>query len=293
MLGCLFFGLSSMAQTLSFYDLFQELSLPIHLINEKPDKELETTPLGTKSRTIQLENNQFFTKYTLYYDDLNELTTIEYDMKKSGTNKQFPILLEILQYNFPGPYRIGGGNKVSEKSFLFVKGNNLAELVMSSPRIGKTSLRLSQVNNVKLKTKYDEANKATRIFPINVAEAAISENGLDYNVSFMGKLENKELFLTITSDSKEWKLMKSIQISLSDGEVSEYNLTSKTDFDNSTSWKSTREVALTKIPNLFCEKMIKSEEVKIKINGSKETGTISLNQTQKSALQSIYKKIYD
>ena len=275
-------------------EVLKSLNLPTYNFNQKPSNSEKLTKTGFNldlSNSETLLTNKVFSKVTLYYDELNELNIIVYDLISQSL---FKSNKKSLLGSFKKISR-SEKNKTEESGtfYIFINGGN--EITLFEPnekyRILKPYLKIKPVNNVKVNEKYDDTNKTTNIYPINFDEW-LNQEDLKYGITFLGYKESKKLIIRILSQSENLKLFEKIQIKIDNGEVYAANLsTSKNILDRGTLGPITQEIGMAELPKEWVKKMLNSKVTKIKIQG-KKTGEVTLSSDIMNALKAVSAKLY-
>jgi hypothetical protein len=287
---CLF-QLSGISQ--SHVQVLKSLNLPLYNFNQKPGNNEQITKSTSypdmSSSEISLKNN-IFSKVTLYYDELNELNIIVYEVisqNKFKNNKN--NLLSSLKK------ACGPGKNESDESgifHVFTSGGN--EITLFEPnekyKILEPYLQIKPVNNIKVCEKYDEPGKTTCIYPINFNEWG-NEN-LKYGITFIGYKESKMLYIKILSRSEYQEPSQKIQVVTDNGEIYTTSLSaSPTRIDRGASDVMTREMGVAELPKEWVDKILHSKTTKVKIQ-DKKTRDVTLSTDITNALKVICTKLY-
>ncbi len=275
-------------------EVLKSLNLPVYNFNQKPgnnEKIAKSDLHPDMSSSEILLTNKIFNKVTLYYDELNELNIIVYDIIsqsifKSYKNKLLSSFKKICSSE---------KNETDESGMfhVFINGGN--EITLFEPnekyKIIRPYLRIKPINNVKVNEKYDELNKMTSIYPINFNEW-VNQEDLKYGITFIGYKETKKLTVRILSQSENLKLFEKIQILIDNGEVYAANLsTSQNRLDRGTLGSITQEIGIAELPKEWVEKILHSKMTKIRIQG-KKTGEVILSSDIMNALKAVSIKLY-
>lgn len=277
----------------SLYQICNELNLPLYNLNDKPDANLNLQAgISGKSAVIPITNENFDKVY-LFFDELEECDRIVYSLKSKRFKRYHSELVEILRKNFGAETNIQVSEILGSTTNTYEKGDLIVEYEFEG-EYPSPDLTFYLKNNIKLVESYDEFNKTTRIKPINFKKYIESNNNLEYGITFTGYLESQSLLMSIISDAKEWKFIKSVQVLLDNGDVTELELETKKEIENNLLLGvRTFEVGVTPLSKEQCESIIKSQTTKMRIKGDKRTGDIVLTKDVVNALEAVYKRIYN
>jgi hypothetical protein len=276
-------------------EILNSLDLPVYTFNQKPAKNEKITKSASypdmSSSEKPLLKNKLFSKVTLYYDELNELNIIVYDVVsqskfKSNKKKLLGSFKKICSSE---------KNRTDESGifYIFTSGEN--EITLFEPnesyKILEPYLKIRPRNNVKVNVKYDELNKTTSIYPINFNEW-INQEDLKYAITFIGYKESKKLCMRILSQSENSRFSDKIQILTETGESYDADLsTSKNVIDKGTMGFVTQEVGVVELSKEWVGKILNSKTIKIRIQG-KKTGDLILSNDIINALKVVSAKLY-
>jgi hypothetical protein len=284
--------LSGKSQT--HVEILKSLNLPLYTFNQKPgdnEKITKSTSQPDMSSSETLLTNKIFSKVTLYYDELNELDIIVYEMISQS---KFKSNKENLLSSFKKD--CSSEKTENEESGIFhiftCEGN---EITLFEPnekyRILEPYLKIKPISNIKVAEKYDEINKTTSIYPINFNEWGSQEN-FKYGITFTGYKESKKLHIRLLSQSDSWVFFEKIQIFIDNGEVYTANLsTSQNKTDRGTLDSIAREIGVVELPREWVEKIIHSKITKVRIQGKKSRDII-LSSDIINALKAVSIKLY-
>ncbi|WP_158796952.1 hypothetical protein [Pedobacter sp. L105] len=293
-ISILFFliSITTVVRSQSISQTLKALDLPYYKFNEKP----AAGQIGMRRNSydaipVPLENNNLFAAAYLYYDDLNELSRVSYEMKKNKTKKNGPDIIKLLRENFGTEVKAVVDDHVLSTTYYFVNDNEKATFRFSSGIMG-SSLDVTELNNYKLKEVYSESKKTTTISPFNLDDQVVSNNNLSYTIDFSGIIESKSILISIRSHGKELKYMKSIEITLEDGTVTTIDLSAQNEILKSVRVPLIIEVGVANLSETLCKAILESKVVKIKITGEKITGDVILTPSMKKGLELVYHRIY-
>ena len=286
-------SLATLAQ--QYTEVLKSLELPVYKFNQKPgaaEKVTKSTihPDMSSSET-RLPINKVFNKVTLYYDELNELNIVVYDIISQAILQSNKKKLLNSFKKISGPETI----KTDESGIfhLFVSEGN--EITLFEPnekyKILKPYLKVKPVNNVKLIEKYDEPAKVTCFYPINFEEW-VNQDELKYGISFIGYKESKKIIIRIISQSNDVKQFEKLQLRTDNGEVFAANLTtSQNTLDRGALGPITQETGVAELPKEWVKKILSSKSTKVKIQG-KKTGEVMLTSDILNALRAVSGRVY-
>jgi len=275
-------------------EILKSLNLPIYNFNQKPgdnEKITKSAFLTDMSSSETLLNNKIFNKVTLYYDELNELDIIVYEMIsqskfKSNKGNLLSSFKKICSSE-------KNENDESGIFHIFISEGN--EITLFEPnekyRILEPYLKIKPINNIKVNEKYDEVNKTTSMYPINFNEWGNQEN-FKYGITFIGYKESKKLYIRILSQTDSWNFFEKIQVLLGNGEVYTANFsTSQNKIDRGTLDSIAREIGVVELPKEWVGKILNSKITKVRIQGKKNRDII-LSSDIINALKAISSKLY-
>ena len=277
----------------SYTELLKSLTLPVYTFNQKPgsnEKAVKSAYYSDMTSTETRLTNKIFTKVTLYYDELNELNIIIYDMISQSifiSNKN--SLLKSIK-------KISSSEKTTndESGIFHVFVNNGNEITLYEPnekyKTIKPYLKIKPINNVKVIEKYNESDHTTCLYPINFNEWGYQDD-LKYSITFIGTVESKKLNIKILSQSNNVKLFEKIQVKTDNGEVYTATLSTSQNTIEGTSGSVIQEIGIAELPKEWVKKIIASKTTKLKIQG-KKTGEITLSGDMINALKAIQNKLY-
>lgn len=272
-------------------DALNALGTPNWSINQK-NTDVYDSDIG-KFVSKPIKKNKYLKSYTLYFDELDELTLIDfklignYNLKKQ--TDEIAKLLTSIGYEDVGLEKdiLGNTLKIMQNNGVVAKIDIAGDFSVLGP-----SISFSLASNEKILSKYDEFDKETVLKVINSMERVESENKLNYSISFAGLLEKKILYLRIKSTDTDWKFINSVSILLDNGEVIDLDLVTSRNVQKTLGVIAASESTLTPLNKDISEKFLRSNIVKMKIKGSKSTGVIILNKSHINSLKLIYNKLY-
>lgn len=282
---------SGISQT--YKEALKSLELPVYNFNQKPGNNEKTTkseyyPDMSSSETRL--TNKVFNKITLYYDELNELNIIVYDVISQSVFKgNKSSLLKSFK-------KLGSAEKtVSDESGIFhVFVNNGNEITLFEPnekyRTIKPYLKIRPLNNVKVVEKFNESDKTTSIYPINFNEW-VNDGDLKYAITFIGYKESKKLTVRVLSQTNNLKQFEKIQIKTDNGEIFTAALSTTQNTIEGTLGNVTQEIGIAELTKEWAKKILNSKATKIKIQG-KKSGEVSLSGDITNALKTVYNTLY-
>jgi len=283
--------LSGISQT--HIEILKSLDLPVYNFNQKPGKNEKIAKTAFNldmSSSEMFLTNKIFNKVTLYYDELNELNIIVYDIISQGifkSNKN--SLLSTFKK------KCGSEKSETDESGIFhvfvINGNKITLFEPNVKyKIIKPYLKIAPVNSVKVIEKYNESNKTTSIYPINFDEW-VNQEDLKYGITFIGYKESKKLFIKILSQSENLKLFEKIQIKIDNGEAYTANLsTSQNTLDRGAMGSVTQETGIAELPKEWVTKILNSKNTKVRIQG-KKIGEVNLSPDIMNALKAVSVKL--
>lgn len=286
--------LSLTMQAQQYTEVLKSLELPVYKFNQKPgaaEKVTKSTihPDMSSSET-RLPINKIFNKVTLYYDELNELNIVIYDIISQTILQSNKKKLLNAFKKISGPETI----KTDESGMYHVFVSEANEITLYEPnekyKILKPYLKVKLVNNVKLIEKYDESAKATCLSPINFEEW-VNQDELKYGISFIGYKESKKIIIRIISQSNDLKQFDKLQLRTDNGEVFAANLTtSQSTLERGALGPITQETGTAELPKEWVRKILASKSTKVKIQG-KKTGEVMLTSDILNALRAVSDKV--
>jgi hypothetical protein len=274
-------------------DVVKSLNLPVYSFNQKPGSKEKLTksvyyPDMSSSETVLI--NKIFKKVTLYYDELNELNIIVYDIISPSifqSNKR-KLLNSFKKISSTEK------NETDESGMFHVYVSGGTEVTLFEPnekyRMIMPYLKIKLLNNVKVNEKYDESSKTNMIYPINFEEW-VSQDDLKYGITFNGNKESKKLIIKILSRSNNLKLFEKIQIKTDNGGVFDANLSTSQKLIQGTMGSVTQETGTAELPKEWVEKILHSKMTTIRIQG-KKTGEVTLSTDIINALKAVSSKLY-
>jgi len=277
----------------SYNEVLKSLELPIYTFNQKLGNNEKITKSTFYADMLSSETrlaNKTFNKVTLYYDELNELNIVVYDVISQNI---FKSEINSLLKKFK---KISSSEKaVTDESGLYhVFINNGNEITLFEPnekyRTIKPYLKIKPINNVKVIEKRNEADHTTSMYAINFNEW-VSQDDLKYAVSFIGYKESKKLTIKILSQTNNVKQLEKIQIKTDNGEVFTAALSTSQTTVEGTLGPVIQEIGIAEIPKDWANKMLASKTAKLKIQG-KKTGEVILSVEIMNALKAVSNKLY-
>lgn len=287
-------SLSRLGISQTYNEVLKSLNLPTYNFNQKPGNNERTTksayyPDMSSSETTVI--NKIFNKVTLFYDELNELNIVVYDVisqtiLKSNKNS----LLKSFK-------KLGSAEKtVSDESGIFhVFINNGNEITLFEPnekyKTIKPYLKIKPLNNVKVVEKYNDSDHTTSLYPINFNEW-VNQDDLKYAITFIGYKESKKLTIRVLSQTNHLKQFEKIMIKTDNGEVFTGALSTSQNTIEGALGSVTQETGIAELPREWAKKILTSKSTKIKIQG-KKTGEVILSGDILNALKAVTNKLYE
>jgi hypothetical protein len=275
---CLF-GLSIASHAQTFGEVLTQLSLPTFKINQKAsENESLRESSGMIYSTNAITGSKIFSSYTLYYDELKELTSFNFEFKEDKKAKNLNPVLDVLRKSFGKESDVKFDDISSILTYKFSQGNNIINLKHSTGILPST-LNFTEIKNYKVKIDYDEFNKITTVKPLNVQTYFITnDKQKSYNIEFSGAVEAKVILMKISYKDTEWRFLKSIQILLDDSSVTTLDLKSKQDYvSGDIIDRNNFELGITQLDDKLTEAILKSKIVKLRIIGDKRSGDLTVS----------------
>jgi len=271
----------------TYFNLARELKVDGYALNSKYQDGKKDPMLSNpnKSTVTKSLSGDLFKEVTLYYDELDELTQVIYNVRnEKDFRKKSGDLLSMITKDYGNPKietDSWGISAVWKSDTIGVK-----LYIETKSLLGSSLSVFSRSNNYKVVKKYDEFEQTTSLRPIDY-RIWLSDGELEYGVEFIGYKESKNIFMTIKSQSQEWKFIDYVQILTEGGRVVKKDLKSKREvIKDYLGDVQTFEVGVTELNSEDINAILKSPKTKFRIHGNR-TGDVELSNSHVKALAAL------